>query len=153
MKRSWSDWPFRRRGMLAMLASFCLTPRLPSLDAAPEHVLDQGVLRLAERLAKSQGALAVGQAYLNATEGCSVASLSRDLRQLMAHAEMRGQARIGAPSLRERVQMSIRADFEHGRMVRVDHWRLSVTEVKLCALSALIAVSQASRHAPVRLRS
>jgi hypothetical protein len=35
---------------------------------------------------------------------------------------------------------TIRDDFEHGRIVRIEGWALSVTEARLCSLAVLVGV-------------
>jgi len=48
----------------------------------------------------------------------------------------------GAVKLHELMRAQQRQDFEHDRVVKVQGWILSETEVRLCALAALVYDSE-----------
>jgi hypothetical protein len=55
--------------------------------------------------------------------------------QSVAHEEL---AHTATPELRELLARQIRDDFAHDRIVNLEGWILAETEVRLCALAALI---------------
>jgi hypothetical protein len=94
--------------------------------------------RLAELLRHPAGARAVGAEYLRARPGAATAAALVD--ELVGGLPG-GHAVLAAASDRElRALLAARGseDFEQGRTVVVRGWILSETEVRLCALAALV---------------
>jgi hypothetical protein len=69
-------------------------------------------------LANRAAARAIGAAYLRAYPGDTLAD-----------------ARAAAGLPRAQIALRVRADFAAGRVVMLDGWMLSATEVRLCALA------------------
>ena len=93
--------------------------------------------RLLSALGRPESAAVVGRRYLAGHPGEAdrrrlAESLDLDLRRQDCDPAQADPARLRAGITRQ-----VRADFAHGRVVRVDGWVLSVTEARLCALAAL----------------
>ena len=91
-------------------------------------------IRLAESLGESPGARQLGAAYLvrypdEADIETLVSALVADMKAAPLLAD--------SPRLWQLLQRRVRADFRQGRLVRLDGWVLSQTELRLCALAEL----------------
>jgi len=99
---------------------------------------DPLVLKLAQFFVHKDSAAIVGREYLRSVPEEADARLLVDLicsGQAAARANLVG---ANLKELREWLRHQQRQDFEHGRIVKVRGWILSETEVRLCALVALI---------------
>ena len=94
--------------------------------------------RLAGLIAHRDSARVVGRAYLD--EVPAESSVSRLVDRIVADLpEGRRSLRDASDAdLRQLLAASIRADFEHDRIVEVEGWVLSPTEARLYALTALV---------------
>lgn len=98
---------------------------------------DPLVLKLAQFFVHKGSASVVGREYLRSVPEEADARLLVDLicsGQIERRAEL---AKADRGELRELLLLQQRHDFEHGRIVNVQGWILSETEVRLCALTAL----------------
>ena len=93
---------------------------------------------LARVFANSYSVHRVGAAYLD------MFPEDRDPGVLMDHMRRQDEALVVALEngstgrLRQRVAGNVRNDFTHGRTVKIDGWLLSLSEVRLCALAAVL---------------
>ena len=130
---------FSRRDIFRQLAGSGLMMALPA--SALARVIGDVSLPLASRLAQffhnEESARVIGRRYLELSP--SEARPER-LMALICRCEENHTrlARADAGQLRTLLQDQQRADFTHGRTTTVDGWILSETEVRLCALAAIL---------------
>lgn len=125
-----------RRGILIwMLGIGAMSLPIPArLSAATSPPTVTSHLR--ELLADPECARAIGQVCL-AT--CSIEADSGTLIKQLAADDLSIDAPIPLlGSARDRLRARIRRDFVDGRIAVVDGWHMSLTEVRLCTLSALL---------------
>jgi hypothetical protein len=99
---------------------------------------DPLALKLAKFFVHKDSASMVGREYLRSVPEEEDARLLVDL--ICSGQVGRRETLLGADlkELREWLRGQQRLDFEHGRIVKVQGWILSETEVRLCALAALL---------------
>jgi hypothetical protein len=99
--------------------------------------LDLLAMRLANFFAHKHSARIVGSEYLR----CTPRETDIDLLVNLICAPWAGRYKeltsVDGGKLRELLTLQQRQDFEHGRIVNVQGWILSETEVRLCALAVL----------------
>ena len=128
-----------RRNMLRQLTCGGLMMALPA--SALARPAGDVSLPLAARLSRlfsnGESARVIGQRYLDLTPG--EANLDR-LMVLICRCEENYArlARADSEQLLAILQEQQRLDFAHARTVAIDGWILSETEVRLCAVAAII---------------
>jgi hypothetical protein len=130
----------RRRFLAVVLWSWALgLCRPPGAGAAPQRgrVRDPAAATLADVWVRPDSAAIVGREYLRHAPGEANAQV---LLGLIGSTWPGGAAELrdgGTERFRDSLRRQQREDFEHGRVVNVGGWVLSVTEARLCALAAL----------------
>jgi hypothetical protein len=135
-----STWIRRRRFLTLMLWSAALLYRPPGTWAAPRmgRVHDPAASKLADVWARRDSAAIVGREYLRHVPGEADVAV---LLGLIGSTWPGGGAELRDSStekLRDSLRQQQREDFEHGRVVNVGGWILSVTEARVCALTAIV---------------
>jgi hypothetical protein len=131
-----------RRAFLSMLGVFAaigfVQPAGALAGLGGSAASDPLVSKLARFFTQKESASRVGREYLRCVPGEADARLLVDL--ICSTREERRKVFAGADKgkLRELLMLQQRRDFESGRTVNVRGWILSQTEVRLCALAALI---------------
>jgi hypothetical protein len=130
----------KRRNLLKLLTCFSLgtiaTPWVKNqLNPQPENPLEAAVeAELLSVFSSLKSAKFIGEKYLK------TANRTFDRHQFLAELCTHCQPNGSAPSI-EQLRSGLRSrqqqDFAEGRIVELDGWMLSETEVKLCALAAL----------------
>jgi hypothetical protein len=126
----------RRRHILAAIGA--AGALIPGLRGAPGFaaVPDPAVERLVSLFKHRDSARAIGSAYLALRPEEADAE---DLVQLISNAS--GDPMVTAHATEAELRAWLRRrqahDFANGRIVKLDGWLLSATEVRLCALTAL----------------
>ena len=101
-------------------------------------VSDSLALSLANVFGRKESARVVGREYLRAVRREADVGLLVDLI-CSGRADRRTEiSQAGRDKLRELLRQQQCDDFEHGRIVNLHGWMLSETEVRLCALAALV---------------
>ena len=131
----------KRRNLLKILTCFSLgtiaTPWVgsqlnPQRDTPLEAAIEAELLSLFSSL---ESAKFIGKAYLK------TASQSFDRHQFLAelctHCQNTGDSAQNTEQVRSWLRSRQQQDFAEGRIVELDGWMLSETEVKRCALAAL----------------
>lgn len=114
-----------------------------SLDAKAQSLENVSIDPLAEKLCSvfsaRESANVIGRQYLRDTsEEADVNVLVDSLCRHQPEAYLKYMTADSA-TLRQMIIKQQREDFGQGRTLRVDGWILSETEIRLCALSALMA--------------
>jgi len=92
---------------------------------------------LGQFFSNKESARVVGQRYLGFTP--NEANLERLMAMIFHSKENYARfANADAEQLRAMLSDQQRADFAHGRTIMIDGWILSETEVRLCALAAML---------------
>ena len=114
-------------GTLSSVSAWATSPDLadPEQTSLPEQLL--------ALFHSPESMCAVGRAYLAGVGGDSRSANENALFVRELEEQLRHPASRLRPWLRQRVSR----DFEEGRVVCLDGWVLSVTEVELCALFAI----------------
>ncbi len=124
-------------GLLALLAA-------PALPASARGSVGYAIGDILAILRDRAAARAVGRRYLerypeDRDQDVLVAMLLDRLQSAAVSA-----ADNGIASVRRALRLAVGRDFEEQAVVDVDGWRLSVTECRLCALTALDWAEQTS---------
>lgn len=128
-----------RRNMLRQLTCGGLMMALPAsaLARPAGDVSPPLASRLGRLFSNGESARVIGQRYLDLAPG--EANLER-LMALICHSE-ENYARLAhtdTEQLRAMLLGQQRADFARGRTIMIDGWILSETEVRLCAVAAIV---------------
>ena len=133
---------YSRRSFLRALISVSLlrlvrpSDGLAQLDKSPG--LDPLALSLARSFTYRESAKVIGSEYLRRVPQEANTRLLIDLI-CSCSAERRTELRqADVGTARRLLQLQQREDFEYGRIVNLQGWILSQTEVRLCALTALM---------------
>jgi hypothetical protein len=131
-----------RRGFLRALLGvgffvFTRPAHFPGrVDAAPAH--DPLALRLANVFGRKESARVVGREYLRSVPQEADAGILVDLLCSCRAQGYREFSQAQGAELRELLRLQQREDFERGCVVNLQGWILSQTEVRLCALAAIL---------------
>ena len=130
---------FTRRDVLRQLTCGGLIMSLPAsaLAQPAENLSAPLISRLGRFFSNSESARVIGQRYLELTP--SEADPER-LMALICHTE-EDRARLthaDTEQLRKILLDQQRMDFARGRTIMLDGWVLSETEVRLCAVAAIV---------------
>ena len=126
-----------RRTTLAIIGALFTLGAAPRGLAAVVPVSRQSAIRMPKLFRNVRSAVAVGRAYIgNATS-------ERDLQGHVGYLNERNirfdtDSEDGVVALRRHVDGHVRRDFAEGRIVDVDGWRMAETEMRLCAVAAII---------------
>lgn len=131
--------PVTRRKLLqwsAVLCCLAFAPRSWRRVAAKDPVEQEIARRIAGLFDHPGSAREIGKEYLRlAPSENDVAVLIRNV--IPDSGRMRSLSTAGRESLRRHIATASREDFQQGRMISVNGWMLSQTELRLCAIVAL----------------
>lgn len=129
-----------RRKLLQWGAALCclaLAPRSWSRVAVKDSIEQEIARRIAGLFAHPGSAREIGREYLRlAPSDNDIAVLVRKV--IPDTGKIKSLSTTGKESLRQYIANASREDFQQGRMVSVNGWMLSQTELRLCAIVVLI---------------
>lgn len=134
-----------RRQFLASLVAFGAALIAPGItvdlsrDAAwsPGDAFDRSRAALTELFGDLDNAQAVGAEYLRLRPEDADRARLLGLIAASIPADPAALRRREQSAVMHMLEDSVRRDFEHARMIQLRGWMLSITEARLCALSAL----------------
>ena len=136
------DRAFSRREFLALSAAAALSlivrSQLPGVTALRHGQQDLLATRLAGLLTHKESAKVIGLEYLRNNRQETDARVLLDRIASSLNAGEVGLFEAVGPNLHELLARTMREDFANDRIVKLQGWVLSATEVRLCALAALI---------------
>ena len=133
-----TDPAIPRRGFLrALVYLVTCSDAIGKLCPVPS-ALDPLAARLAQFHWHNQSAAVVGLEYLRSVPREADVQLLVDLICSFTADWRTELTQANGPTLRNLLALQQRQDFEHGRILNVRGWILSATEVRLCALAALV---------------